>query len=309
MKSLFRWLSSRNGQNPVNSVKVHGDIETLLERRRKALLDADPETGVQWRSLESAVRLAETKGRVHQPLSRTRPRRVGVVLAASAIAVAIALVLWPRGESPVIYQTARGQVSTITLGDGTDVILNHTSSLTVDGGSFTNDRYVRLKGEAFFRVRKNGMPFTVSTAIGEVHVLGTEFDVRDRDGELAVGVVKGKVNVSATREGRDSAVTILGGEFTTCASSGFPQSPVRLTESRYPGWMYGRISFVRASIASVCDEIEAKFDVAIRVESPNLSGKTITGELEASSVTAALSTLTQLTGTHVRHENGTYILY
>jgi len=309
MSSFFRRRARRRNENPVNPPVDRNDIDAALDQTRKHLLDADPETEPQWRVFQSAVHLAGSKARAHQPLIGTRLRWVGATLAASAIALAVALVLWPHGEVLQYYQTARGQITTITLGDGTEVILNHTSTLTLDGHSFSNDRRVHLAGEAFFKVQKNGTSFTVATAVGEIQVLGTEFDVRDRDGQLAVGVVTGTVNVSAKRGERDSAMTIVGGELTTCASSGFPQPPVHIPASQYPGWIYGKMSFFKTSIASACDEIEAKFNVTIRIDSPGLSGKTITGELNASSVTGALAALAQLTGTHYRNENGTYTLY
>ncbi len=309
MSSFFRRRAKQRNDDSVDPLADREDINAVLEQTRKHLLDADPETEPQWRVFQSAVHLAGSKARAHQPLIGTRLRWVGATLAASAIALAIVLVLWPHGEVPQNYQTARGQITAITLGDGTEVILNHTSSLTLDGHSFNSDRRVHLAGEAFFKVQKNGAPFTVATAVGEIHVLGTEFDVRDRDGQLAVGVVTGTVNVSSKRGEKDSAVTIIAGELTVCASSGYPQQPIHFSAFQYPGWMYGKMSFFRTSIASVCDEIEAKFNVTIRIESPGLGDRTVTGELNAGSATGALATLAQLTGTHYRNENGTYTLY
>ena len=59
------------------------------------------------------------------------------------------------------------------------------------------DRRIKLSGEAFFRVAHQGTSFFVTTGNAEVHVLGTEFNVRSRtygaDLETQVSLVSGKV--------------------------------------------------------------------------------------------------------------------
>ncbi len=97
-----------------------------------------------------------------------------------------------------IYSTQAGRQASLTLPDGTDVILNVGSRLEVGGGFLASNRKVKLVGQAKFVVKhKTGTPFTVETSTGAVTVLGTEFVVRDYEWDTlkTVSVWDGKVGV------------------------------------------------------------------------------------------------------------------
>ncbi|QSE96919.1 FecR family protein [Fulvivirga lutea] len=80
------------------------------------------------------------------------------------------------------------------LPDGSLVYLNHNSSLEYDQ-SF-DKREVNIKGELYFSVVKGASPFVVKTELGEVKVLGTEFNVNTNEDELDVEVEEGTVELS-----------------------------------------------------------------------------------------------------------------
>ena len=72
----------------------------------------------------------------------------------------------------------RGTSFHLVLSDGTRVWLNADSKITYPVAFNGNTREVRLEGEAFFDVKKNGQaPFTVNTDRLKVRVLGTRFNV------------------------------------------------------------------------------------------------------------------------------------
>ena len=71
-------------------------------------------------------------------------------------------------------------------------------------------RDIRLKGKAFFDVRRNPTaPFSVNTAIARVTVLGTSFQVNDQPKEIAVNVISGKVRFEIPQE-EEAAVLTAG---------------------------------------------------------------------------------------------------
>lgn len=95
------------------------------------------------------------------------------------------------------HTTPASQARSITLSDGSTVILAPNSKLTV---SITeNKRNIKLEGFARFEVARNeNAPFQVSTPQGIVTVLGTGFDVSapsDKNQTLKVFVNHGKVKV------------------------------------------------------------------------------------------------------------------
>jgi ferric-dicitrate binding protein FerR (iron transport regulator) len=207
------------------------------------------------------------------------------------------------------YETTRGQRSTVALTDSTEVLLNHTSELTVHHWRSAEARHVALKGEAFFRVRQTGTPFIISTDIATIRVLGTEFNVRVRDDRMEVAVIRGSVQVSALGERGDSAIVLVAGQIALCTRDGFPGALGPLPSAEYPGWVHGKFVFQRTSLVSACEEIESQFDVTITIDNPRLRAETITGIVDGRNAERALATLANLTGTKYRHENNSYILF
>jgi transmembrane sensor len=80
--------------------------------------------------------------------------------------------------------TPQGGQYTLTLSDGTKVILNAASSLRYPTKFVGNERRVQLTGEAYFEVAHNrAMPFHVITKQQDVKVLGTHFNINSYDNE------------------------------------------------------------------------------------------------------------------------------
>jgi transmembrane sensor len=120
------------------------------------------------------------------------------------------------------YTTARGQLASIFLGDGTRVVLAPESRLrvpktigqTASGVAPESSREVTLEGNAFFDVvHDERRPFVVRTAAGIARDLGTSFEVRAyaESRSMRVTVVSGIVSLH--RPAREPASTSgIGGE-------------------------------------------------------------------------------------------------
>ncbi|GAB4140703.1 MAG: pyoverdine signaling pathway anti-sigma factor FpvR [Sphingomonadales bacterium] len=107
----------------------------------------------------------------------------------------------PWRQSETLYQTAVGESRLIKLADGSVIELNTDSRVAV---TLTDQaRHIRLmRGEAYFIVAKDkARPFTVSAEDAFVRAVGTEFNVKSLERQLAVTVIEGKVIVGA-EEGR-----------------------------------------------------------------------------------------------------------
>ncbi len=286
-----------------------GAIDGFLDQDVQRLHTVDPNTNLQWERLRVALKAEPVAVRLRPAVRMVRRVRLATSFAATVVLlVVIGMLVFDRTPT-VTYQTTKGQQTTITLPDSTEVTLNHTSELIVQGKFSRGPRQVTLRGEAFFHVRKTGGPFTVNTDIATVRVLGTAFNVRDRENRLEVAVISGSVNVGVRRNGRDSTLVLAKEQLTTCTKGGFPAAAVLLPFSEYPGWMHGRLVFHRASFQSVCEEIREQFDITIRAENSHLLGETLTGAVDVRNLDAALSTLARLTGTNYRYENNGYIFF
>jgi ferric-dicitrate binding protein FerR (iron transport regulator) len=309
MMDFGRYFGARKRQGEIQGELPPG-FQELLDAASRRLRAVDPDTKRQWQYLNVVVQRSSASEKAGKPARAFRllspAFSYGSILV---IVLAIAGVIWLNRSSVLTYETGKGQQSSIMLSDSSEVTLNHTSTLIVESRPFGGTRHVSLKGEAFFHVRRNGAPFIVTTDLGSVQVLGTQFDVHMRGEQLMVGVLTGTVEVSAQRGGRDSAVVLKAGQILTCSKEGFPGTPADLPFADYPGWVQGKILFYRTSLLLACREIEARFDVRIRFGDPRIGSETITGVVDGRSAETAVMALSNLTGNKFRHENNIYTLY
>jgi transmembrane sensor len=308
MNSMRRWLVRLYGRSAPHRGEEHSSsrVDEVLERHIAGVKGTDPETARMWQRLSARLGAVPSG-------ARRRPASVRVLRPAIACAVVLVLIaaasLWMNHPAAVTYATTRSDQATINLPDSSVVTLNHMSALTVDPSGNRLVRHVTLKGEAFFRVHRDGSPFIVSTTLGAVTVLGTEFNVFVRDDRLEVAVLSGTVRLSAERSGRDSSVILRAGEIAACGAGGFPEIPAPIPFPAYPGWMHGRFIFYRTPLLAACREVESQFGVTVTLGNRRLTEETITGAVDNSSVGAALSALARLTGSRYRYENGVYTVY
>ena len=106
-------------------------------------------------------------------------------------------------RSEKIYKNEGGTTLMVALDDGSHVLLQPFSELTVSRDFGAKTREVALKGEGFFEVSRDvARPFLVYTNEVVTRVLGTSFSVRayDDDKEIVVAVKSGKVSVYANKQ-------------------------------------------------------------------------------------------------------------
>ena len=132
-------------------------------------------------------------------VSRSRRPWVGWSLAAGILVAVVSagfLYVGAIGDAAE-YVTDLGEQRSVLLDDGSMVSLNTQSRLKVEYSEA--QRLVRLtKGEALFDVEKDvSRPFFVETASAVIRVTGTQFNVYEQDGETAVTVIEGTVEVAS----------------------------------------------------------------------------------------------------------------
>ena len=135
---------------------------------------------------------------LHIESSRTSPRFKLKYLMGIAASIALILTAWFFFPSPSSFQTPYSEIKQINLPDGSFVTLNANSELQILG-KWKNgeDRNVHLTGEAYFDVSKSptqgGTKFNVHTSNGIIKVLGTKFNVKDREDNFSIALDEGKI--------------------------------------------------------------------------------------------------------------------
>ncbi|MEP6733643.1 MAG: FecR domain-containing protein [bacterium] len=243
---------------------------------------------------------------------RARWRDARLRAAAAVLVVAGAGMLWraasPSREgttvAPAQFATAVGKLDSLTLADGSRVLLGPGSQLTV-GQDFTKtSREVTLKGEARFDVvHDSTRPFIVHTAAASFRDVGTVFAVHSDDADGArIVVTAGAVAV----EGRVgiAPVVLQAGDRAMVPGSG----PVRVERASATSddlaWTTGKLIFRDASVEQVTADMRRWYGVDLRVDSA-LTGKTVTATFERASAKDVGRIVAALLGGGLREDGST----
>ncbi len=279
-------------------------IKEVLGKSARRLRTNDPQTQLQWSRLQRTMEGIDAKAIPSKP--RLAPRLAfGTVVAAIIVAAVFLFTSTPQ-VAPETFSTRMGEQKEIVLGDGSQVTLNHTSELVASAQQPDKTRRFSLRGEAYFRVRHTGSPFIVSTRYADIEVVGTEFNVRERDGGVEIGIINGAVKVRVTRSGKDSTILLTQHQMAVCPQDGFPSRTADISSPEYPGWMRGKLLLDRTTFLAACRELEMRFNVTITIHDQILREKIITGILDARSPESGLAALCELTGKKFTHAGRTY---
>lgn len=193
------------------------------------------------------------------------------------------------------YVSPRGARETVTLPDGTTVLLDADSALSED---FTaSERRVRLlRGAAFFDVTPGQTPFIVSAAEGEVRVMGTGFDLRLQDQGAVVTLEHG--SVALTTAGGPPLLLEPGQKASFDQKGTGAVEDVDLDDAL--AWRGGRYTFYRARLGDVLREVGRYREGRIIITASSLAEARVTGSFVLDDSDAALAALQASLGFHQR---------
>jgi ferric-dicitrate binding protein FerR (iron transport regulator) len=184
-------------------------------------------------------------------------------------------------SSFITVTTEKGGRSQITLPDDTKVWLNSCSSLTYNT-NMTSDRQIQLTGEAYFEVSKDEhRPFTVSTPLLEIQVLGTKFNLRafnDED-QVQTTLYEGQIAAHLSDSLFKQDVVLHPGEQLTYRKN----KTVTLTTEYVKNdrdWKDGAFYFRQQSLQTITHTLERSFNVEITIADWELSQEKFTCEFK-----------------------------
>jgi ferric-dicitrate binding protein FerR (iron transport regulator) len=190
----------------------------------------------------------------------------GVVARYSAVAALVIGLMIPVAATLSVKRinTAEGAIATIYLPDSSKVVLNAATEISYNSLLWLVNRRVKMEGEAFFEVSQ-GKKFIVESTNGSVSVIGTSFNVFDRDSNYRVSCVGGVV---AVKSRGDTVILSEGMEAETDEKGILVSRTVGREES--VGWVDGILSFRAEPLVDVIDEIERQYGVKIVFDTDNI---------------------------------------
>ena len=166
---------------------------------------------------------------------------------------------------------AADKIKHLDLQDGTLVTLNTNTSLTYPNRFENDSRRVRLRGEAFFDVKRDeGKPFKIETDRAMIEVLGTSFNVRSFPDEnsLEVYVKSGSVAVSVIDE---DEVHVLSEEELLNVDFSENKTMKRSEDSGNSlAWNTGKLTFINKPMGEIFEALEKLHHIKFELKEENL---------------------------------------
>ncbi len=227
----------------------------------------------------------------------------GAVAASLLVAAAGSFFLDFSGQRDLQtghFATAIGEQETVVLADGSRIILNTNSEVTVDLSD--NRRSINLlRGEAHFDVASDtDRPFLVYANDGIVKAVGTAFTVLLRKTSVEVTVSEGVValisraSLAQTPAGDSEPTPIEDiaplAALTVGQSAVFAETVESLTRmsgealDRKLLWRGGFIAFAGEPLSTVVADVSRYTDITIEIEDPELENMPIGGYFKAGEV-------------------------
>ena len=172
-----------------------------------------------------------------------------------------------------------GQMSEMTLYDGTKVWLNSGTTLRYSSNFGKEERKISLEGEAFFEVTKNNIPFKVKLKNTEVEVLGTTFNVVSYNDEnfSEVTLVEGKVNVNNLSGSKVAELKPSEQIYIDHISNKANITKVETTF--YTSWTDGKIVFDDEKLSEITRRLERWYNVDIQFKEASVGELRFSGTI------------------------------
>jgi transmembrane sensor len=230
------------------------------------------------------------------------------VAAAAVLMIAIGVWQYPtlmlRWRAD--YITATGGRAQVSLPDGSTMLLNTASAVSIDFKS--GQRLVTLlEGEAFFDVRHDpAHPFRVAGHFGETEVKGTAFAIRTEGDQDTVVLERGRVEVSRLSDSGDH-VELHPGEMVTANAKAL-SAVAKRDPLEMLAWREGRIIFENQRLARVLNELRRYYDGIVIVADRRVGDLVVTGNYRLDDVPGAIRTLADAAGATMNRLPGGIIL-
>jgi ferric-dicitrate binding protein FerR (iron transport regulator) len=195
-----------------------------------------------------------------------------------------------------------------TLADKSVVYLKPNSEITYDNHFNGKTRNISLKGEAFFKVKRNeALPFHVYAEEALVTVLGTSFNVRvnEESHQVEVLVKTGKVSLSGKNALVDG-ISLIPNEMGLFNAGAL--SKTKPEESNYLAWMDKKLIFKDAKLSKVINDLNRTYGINIGFENINVDSLSITSTYHDLNVDELVESLCLTLDLSYRKTKKSYIL-
>lgn len=200
------------------------------------------------------------------------------VCIALALALTFSLTCPPRTDNGFCICSDKTDASSMTLSDGTKVMLCHGSKFSCEQGFSPRNRKVSLSGDAYFDVTTDPKhPFEVSMGDCSIVVTGTKFSVSASDDIVQATLIEGAIDLHTCGE----IHKILPGESVSYQRFDKTIKTRHIDKDEYLALMEGRIEYYNVTLSELAGRLEGLYGKNITLDS-KLSSSDMTVSLRLS---------------------------
>ncbi|TJY37242.1 FecR family protein [Pontimicrobium aquaticum] len=279
-KNILKWFNNELSEKEVEDLKQSEDFDTLKKIAHYSSFMQAPKIDV-----EQALLDFKNKHAVKKEVKVRKLNFQTIYRVAAIVILMLSVSYFVFFNNNVSINTDLAQTKTFSLPDESEVILNAASTLHYNKKKWKTSRDLELDGEAFFKVSK-GQKFTVHTDVGSVQVLGTQFNVKERDNYFEVQCYEGLVGVTynntKVKLSKGKTFRIINGDI----------KEIEDFNKLSPSWIDSESSFTEVPLSQVIQELERQYQIKITIDNDVDTAKLFTGTFTHNDKNIALQSVT-----------------
>ncbi len=305
--TLRDWRAS----NPPNA-EAYDNARLVAERLLSVarIIPSDQFTDALYADIDTAIASrAETRKRI---------RRYARIGSAAAAFVGFFLgILW-YVQATVTISTGNGEIRSATLPDSSIIHLNANSSVTYRRAwQWFDRREVYTTGEVMLNVKHLNVDPSKKAASGlftaysgdlAIDVLGTTFNIKNRDNSITVSLLVGKIKLRDRNAPTDIRTLVAGDEVQYQLGRLSQVLPVGEPVRQSTSWTSRNMVAVNLSVAEMIQEFRHLYGQEIVVRDTALLNKRIDGRVSLSSRESILYSLANILEARIETKGDTIIL-
>lgn len=261
----------------------HPEMREVVDEARRALRSiqfsnyslSDADTTALWNRIHDLESGSEFN------LKRTNREWYRVAVAAVLITVTSIVYFWGENTAWKEFHTAYGETRNVVLPDGSSVVLNANSTLTLHSDwSRDSEREIWLDGEAFFSVihKEDNKVFRVKTKEGvSVEVLGTTFNVYNRLNGTKVVLNSGQIRLSLPTKESSQKILMKPGDMVEYKEQHFNKKAV--DPKLYTAWTDNKIILDHTKLSEMVYMLKDTYGLDVKVADSSLLEQTVSGSM------------------------------
>ena len=189
-----------------------------------------------------------------------------------------------------MVETSFGEQKTITLSDGSTVLLNAKSKLTYPEQFPKNNRQLSLEGEALFSVSRDpNRPFSVDANSLKTTVLGTVFNISayQNDSLVQVSLIEGAVRIHQ----QNDSMLLKPMEQSVFDLRNSSLSKENFDPNNVLAWKDNKLILSKTTFSELKKIIDRRYGVEIVLEEAEIAKYTVSGTFDNPELKTLLATV------------------